>query len=203
MVAFSLRLLSAILWLQGHWHYSAIMVGLASAPGPAVVPVFAMVAEALRARVHIKPGLVAAVGILMFGAGIVLHAVYLRDAPDYAGAFLPGWVIGGAGVGLAFPTLVSSATKDLRPEQTATGSAVVSMAQQIGSVIGISLLVVILGPASGAAGLHLYRVGWVISAVIAGAAMVSALGITPALAVHADEGVQRRSSGQGAIEESV
>jgi hypothetical protein len=122
---------------------------------------------------------IAAAGIVLFGVGIVLHGVFLNVTPDYAGAFLPGWLVGGAGVGLAFPVLVSSATVDLRPEQTATGSAIVSMSQQIGSVVGFSVLVAVLGSASGAASLHLYRVSWVISAVIGVAAVLAALGITP------------------------
>jgi EmrB/QacA subfamily drug resistance transporter len=179
MTAFSIRLLSVILWMQGQWHYSALMVGLASAPGPAAVPVFAAAGEALQVRARIKPGLIAAAGIVLFGVGIVLHGIYLHETRDYAGAFLPGWLVGGAGVGLAFPVLVSSATVDLRPEQTATGSAIVSMSQQVGSVVGFSLLVAILGSASGTASLHLYRVSWVISAVIGGAAVLAALGITP------------------------
>lgn len=179
MAAFSLRLLSVILWMQGHWHYSAIKVGVASAPGTLVVPIFAALGETLQVKARIKSGLIAAAGIVLFGVGIVLHLTYLHESSDYAGAFLPGWLIGGAGVGLAFPTLVSSATVDLRPEQTATGSAIVSMAQQVGSVIGVSILVAVLGAASGAASLHLYRVSWIVSAFMAAVAVVTALAISP------------------------
>jgi membrane protease YdiL (CAAX protease family) len=201
MAAFSIRLLSVILWMQGHWHYSAIEVGLASAPGPAVVPVFAAVAEALQIKARMKPGLIAAAGILLFGVGIVLHAVRLHENADYAGAFLPGWLIGGAGVGLALPTLVSSATADLRSEQTATGSAIVTMSQQVGSVIGISVLVAVLGAASGGASLHLYRVSRVVSAVIAALAVLAAFGITPRASAQAGTREAARSeTGKAAFE---
>jgi MFS family permease len=179
MAAFSMRLLSVILWMQGHWHYSAIKVGLASAPGPAVVPIFAAVAEVLQAKARLKPGYIAALGILLFGVGIALHGVYLHDNSDYVGAFLPGWLVGGAGIGLALPTLVSSATLDLRPEQTATGSAIVTMSQQIGSVVGVSLLVAVLGEDSGAASLHLYRVGYIVAAVLSFFSVLAVLGISP------------------------
>jgi EmrB/QacA subfamily drug resistance transporter len=179
-VAFSIELLSVILWMQGHWHYSAIKVGLASAPGPTILPVFATIAENLQLKARIKPGLIAAIGLLLVGAGAVIMATRLTEHPDYVTAFLPAWLTVGAGAGLAFPTILSSATVDLRPEQTATGSAIVSMAQQIGSVVGVSVLVAILGLASNAATLDVYRHAWITSAVIAAVAIVSALGITPA-----------------------
>jgi MFS family permease len=177
--AFSIELLSVILWMQEHWHYSAIKTGLASSPGPAMVPIFAVVAETLALRTRIPVGRIAAVGIFLIGAGAILFATLLQDEPNYLTGFLPCWLVVGTGVGLAIPTVFSSATVDLPPEQTATGSAIISMAQQVGSVIGISALVAILGVASGGAGLHDFRIAWVVAAGIAVAALVSALGLTP------------------------
>jgi MFS family permease len=63
---------------------------------------------------------------------------------NYAAQILPGWLIAGAGVGFALPTLISSATQDLADHEAATGSAVVTMSGQIGSVVGISVLVIFL-----------------------------------------------------------
>jgi hypothetical protein len=177
--AFSMVLLSVILWLQGHWQYSAITTGLATAPGPAVVPIFAGIAQTLQQKTKTPVGAIAAVGQFLMGLGAILFALSLGDARDYVGAFLPGWLIVGAGAGLAVPTLFSSATVNLAPEQTATGSAIVSMFQQIGAVIGISVLVAILGVASGAGGLHLFQAAWITAAALAAGALIVALGITP------------------------
>jgi MFS family permease len=177
--AFSMVLLSLILWLQGHWHYSAITTGLATAPGPAVVPIFAAIAQNLQQKTKIPVGAIAALGLFLIGLGAILFAVSLGNTRDYVDAFLPAWLTVGAGAGLAIPTLFASATVNLAPEQTATGSAIVSMFQQIGAVIGISVLVAILGVASGAASLHLFQAAWITAAALAAGALIVAFGITP------------------------
>jgi EmrB/QacA subfamily drug resistance transporter len=177
--AFSILLLSVILWLQGHWHYSAITTGLASAPGPALVPIFAAIAQNLEQKTRIPVGAIAALGMSLVGLGAILFALSVGNNRDYVGAFLPGWLIVGTGFGLAIPTLFSSATVNLTPQQTATGSAIVSMFQQIGAVIGISVLVAILGVASGAASLRLFEAAWITAAALTAGALIVALGITP------------------------
>jgi hypothetical protein len=113
------------------------------------------------------------------GVGALLFATRLGNDPHYASDFLPCWLAVGAGAGLALPTILSSATVDLAPEDSATGSAIVSMSQQIGSVVGVSVLVAILGLASGAAGLHVFRHAWFVSAGVAALAVVANLGLTP------------------------
>lgn len=177
--AFSIELLSLILWAQGHWHYSAITTGLATAPGPAIVPIFATIAQNLQEKTKVPVGVIAALGLFLIGLGAVLFAVNFGEARDYVGEFLPAWMTVGAGAGLAIPTLFSSATINLAPERTATGSAIVSMCQQIGGVIGISILVAILGVASGGASLHLFQAAWITSACLAAVSVIPAFGITP------------------------
>jgi len=177
--AFAMLLLSVILWLEGHWHYSALRTGLASAPGPVMVPIFAGIAENLRLKTKLPAGAIAAAGLFLVGLGATLFALSIGETPHYVSEFLFCWLTVGAGGGLAFPTLISSATVNLAPEQTATGSAIVSMFQQIGAVIGISVLVAILGVASSAASLHLFQAAWITSAGLSATALIVAFGITP------------------------
>jgi MFS family permease len=160
--------------LQGHWHYSAIKTGFASAPGPVLFATFAAVAETLQQRYKIRPGAIAAVGTAIAAVGALLFTFLLHENPSYLTGFLPCWVLIGIGFGLAIPTTVSAATVDLRPEQAATGSAIVSMSMQIGS-----LLVASLGKASGAASLSVFRHAWLLSVPIGALAIITAFGMNP------------------------
>lgn len=141
--AFAANLLTAILWMQQVWHYSALRTGLGIAPGPLMVLPAAIVAGKLAARV--PAGRMVAAGCLLCTTGVLLMAVSIGQSPHYASELLPGWLVGGVGVGLALPTILATATTDLPAARFSTGSAVVNMSRQIGSVLGISLLVAIIG----------------------------------------------------------
>ena len=79
--------------------------------------------------------------------------------PEYATTFLPAFMLGGAGVGLTLGTLPAAATASLPPGRFATGSAVFGMARQLGSAIGVAVLVALVDSAGGDL-LHGIRGGW-------------------------------------------
>ncbi|WP_285488920.1 MFS transporter [Amycolatopsis taiwanensis] len=141
--SFAAGLLAVILWLQNVWSYSAIQTGLAIAPGPLMVPIFALGGQAVAKRV--RAGALAAVGSALWALGIAVIGLSAGRQPHYVTGVLPGWLIAGIGVGLAMPTILSSATAHLPPTRSATGSAIVNMTRQIGMVLGISVLIVVLG----------------------------------------------------------
>jgi EmrB/QacA subfamily drug resistance transporter len=177
-VAFAGGLLAIVLWMQDVWQYSALRTGLAIAPGPLMVPVFAAVGQRFATRV--PAGRLAAFGCLLFGAGTALLAMSAEPTPSYIVGILPGWLIGGVGVGFALPTIISAATADLPPARAATGSAVVTMARQIGFVLGVSLLVAVLGAPSGPDAVHAaFRSAWWVIAAVAGVAAIAASRMTP------------------------
>jgi hypothetical protein len=136
------------------------------------------VSQRLAARV--PAGVIVAAGCLLGGAGTAYVALRVGAVPAYAAAMLPGWLVGGVGVGLALPTIMSSATADLPPQRAATGSAVVSMARQIGLVLGVSVFVAVVGTPHGYADVHdAFRASWWGIAGVAAVAGLTALGLTP------------------------
>ena len=177
-IPFAGALLANILWLQQVWGFSPIVTGLAVSTGPLMVPIFAAVSHRLSARVPV--GRLVAFGCVLFGLGSALIALSVDATPDFATEFLPGWLVGGVGVGFALPSILSSATADLPADQAATGSAVVNMSRQIGMSLGVSLLVAIIGTSAVYADVHnSFLTAWWVLAGIAALGAISALGMTP------------------------
>jgi EmrB/QacA subfamily drug resistance transporter len=177
-IGFAANLLVAILWMQQVWGYSAIQTGLGIAPGPLMVPIFAAVAQSIAGRVPV--GRIAAFGCVLVGVGSLLVLTSVGPTPHYVTELLPGWLIGGIGVGFALPTILSAATADLPPDRSATGSAVVNMSRQVGTVIGVSLLVALLGRPIGFDDVHSsFQRVWLAVTMATLLAAVTALGMTP------------------------
>ncbi len=177
-VAFAMELLGVVLWLQEGWHWSAIQTGLSIVPGPAMVSVTAIGLR--RYTKNIPAGIVAAIGTLLIGLGGVLIAATLTATPSYVAEILPGWMIIGAGVGFALPTIVGAGTSTVAAHQTSTASAIVQMARQIGSALGVAMLIIILGPTlASATNLNHFTDAWWWAGGIALAAAIAALRITP------------------------
>jgi EmrB/QacA subfamily drug resistance transporter len=175
-VPFAAMLLSIVLWAQQIWHWSALTTGLAVAPGPLMVPPFALlVGPALLKRVG--PGLVAAAGSVIFAAGIVWWIAAMHTRADYL-HMLPGMLVTGVGVGLTLPTLIAAAVSSVPPTSFSTGSAVVTMARQIGSVLGVAILVAILDTRGTDDAVAVFDRGWWFTAGTAGLAALAGLALT-------------------------
>ena len=172
--AFGAMLLLVTLWCQDVWGWSALRTGLGVAPGPLLVPFWAIAAGPLARRVG--PGPVAAAGCVIYAAGCVFWRLNLAVTPDYAARMLPGMLLTGTGVGLTLPTLVSAAVSAVPPHRFATGSGIVTMARQIGIVLGVSVLVTVLGHPAGAGALPAFQRATVVLAALAfGAGLVDLL----------------------------
>src|SRR5215472_11967659 len=146
--AFGAFVLSAVEFLTGVWHYSAVRAGLAIGPGPLMVLPFArIVAPRLAGRLG-GPGRVAVIGCLVNAGAMALWLALLQAQPAYLTHLLPAQLLGGAGVGLAIPSLLGAGSLSLSPDRFGTGSGILNMARQIGTVLGVAALVAILAHVS-------------------------------------------------------
>lgn len=175
-VAFAAQLLVGILWLQQIWGYSSLRTGFAVAVGPVMVPITAALSH--RFLPDVTPARLVAAGSVVCAVGNVWLLSVMGADPAFVSAYLPGWVLGGIGVGLALPNLIAGGTRDLAPDQSATGSAVVTMSRQIGFVIGVSLLFALVGSAQGLEAREGFVATWWVAAGALLVAAVLALGMT-------------------------
>jgi EmrB/QacA subfamily drug resistance transporter len=174
-VAFAMMLLSIVLWCQQVLGYSAMITGFAVAPGPLMVPLLAFAVTPLAKRFG-GPAKVAVLGIVVFAVGIANWALWVDPAaPQYFAQVLPGMMLTGIGVGLTLPALISTAATVLPAHRFATGSAIIQMARQVGTVVGIAVLVSVLGGNSdlGASALSRFRTAWMVVVVVCVLAVVA------------------------------
>jgi EmrB/QacA subfamily drug resistance transporter len=169
-VAFSTFLLITVLFLQDEWGYSALRAGLAIVPGPATAAVFAFSSGRIAGRFgRAVPALAGTLAM----AGAALFWLFATPArPAYLAFFLPGMILGGIGAGLTQAPLFAAAST-LPADRATTGSAVLTMARQIGSAIGVAVLVALLAT-SDPHTLALFHRGWILeaSAALAAAAAI-------------------------------
>jgi hypothetical protein len=91
------------------------------------------------------------------GAGAWWVAI-VPNQPDYLTGFLPGLVLAGCAAGLVQAPLFAAASA-LPAQRATTGSAVLNTARQVGSAVGVALVVVLLGQGH-AASLGAFHRGW-------------------------------------------
>jgi EmrB/QacA subfamily drug resistance transporter len=141
---FGAFVLNSVEFLTGVWRYSAVVAGLAIGPGPLMVLPFArFVAPRLAARLG-GPGRVAVIGCAVNAGAQLLWLVLIQAHPAYLTHLLPAQLLGGAGVGLTIPSLIGAGTASLTPAHFGTGSGILNMARQVGTVLGVAGLVAIL-----------------------------------------------------------
>ncbi|HUC00730.1 MAG TPA: DHA2 family efflux MFS transporter permease subunit [Solirubrobacterales bacterium] len=172
---FGSMLLGGVLLLSEVWGYSALTAGFALAPGPLMAASFAIPSGRLGGRIGQRPIIVA--GGLLFAASFAWLLLTVTPDSAYLTSYLPGNLIGGAGVGMVLGTLPAAATASLPPSRFATGTAVFSMARQLGVAIGVAVLVALIdGSSNLLSGLER---GWWLSLGAGVAAAALAVAIAP------------------------
>jgi EmrB/QacA subfamily drug resistance transporter len=125
------------LWLQTVLRLSPIKAGL---EGSAPLSLAAFVVSALIGRfLHSSnPRWIIGGGMALVGAGALLQATLTATASGLA--LIPGLVVAGIGVGLATPTLVSSAMSAVPQRSGGMAAGAVNTARQLGFTFGVAVL---------------------------------------------------------------
>lgn len=140
---FGTMLFASVLALTGPWGKSTLAAGLMIAPGPAMAALTSVPGARLAGRLGAaRAGLL---GGALTALGGVWWLTHLTADPAFATDFLPGMMIGGAGVGMSLPLFTAAATSELAAERFSTGAAVVTMARQLGTALGVAAVVALIG----------------------------------------------------------
>jgi EmrB/QacA subfamily drug resistance transporter len=139
---FASMLLAGVLLLTQIWGYSELRAGFALMPGPSMAALFAAVSTRVSSRIGLPH--TAALGGLAIAASFGWLLPQIDATPEYASVFLPGFMLGGVGVGLLVSTLPAMVASSLPPERLATGTGVFGMARQLGSALGVAILIALL-----------------------------------------------------------
>ncbi|MEO9175826.1 MAG: MFS transporter, partial [Gaiellales bacterium] len=136
LTAFAILTYSSI-WLQSQLRLSPIEAGLTGLP----IAGMAFVTSAVLGRkLHgAAPGPIIASGMALIGAGGLVCALLLGDGSRWP-ALVPGFVLIGVGVGLATPTLSSTAMSAVPARQAGMAAGAVNTARQLGYALGIAAL---------------------------------------------------------------
>lgn len=163
--SFAAVILSVSLWCQDAWGWSALITGLAMAPGNVLLPFVSVWSGTVARRIGMVVTIAA--GCCLLAAGTSWWILAAGGRPDYVVALLPGILLTRIGIGLALPSLIGAATIGLPPADLATGSAINNMLRQLGFSLGYSLFILFAGHYAAGHALAAFRDGWIFAAIAA------------------------------------
>ena len=132
-------------FLQGAEGYSALKAGLAFLP--VTLTIFAMVKVVPKLLGRVGPFPVLIGGLALALIGLVWLSRITAGTDYWTGIALPMLLVGG-GMGLAFTPLTQAAMQGVDNHDAGAASGLVNVFQQLGSTIGIGVLVTVFAAAS-------------------------------------------------------
>ncbi|HET6548316.1 MAG TPA: MFS transporter [Solirubrobacter sp.] len=160
------------LYLQGVLGWSALETGLAFLPFVGAITLGVHGTQHAIGRVGSRALMVA--GLALVAAGALLLAV-APDQASYAADLLPGFVVLGLGMGLAFPAISITAMNDVTHGLAGAASGMLSTAHEIGAALGVAVLSAIALAGSGLD----YGAATLAAAVVAAALAILAAAVVP------------------------
>jgi EmrB/QacA subfamily drug resistance transporter len=161
-------------FLQGAEGYSALKAGLAFLPTTLTIFAMVKVVPRLLGRVGAYRTLIGGLALALVG---LLWLSRISTTTDYwTGIALPMVLIGG-GMGLAFTPLTQAAIQGVDNHDAGAASGLVNVFQQLGSTIGIGVLVTVFAAASEGTGAQSLIEGVPTTITVSAALIALALGI--------------------------
>jgi EmrB/QacA subfamily drug resistance transporter len=175
------------LYLQDVLHYSAVESGVAFVAFALTVVLVSNIAQVIVGRVGVRPTLTAG---LLVSAVSVAWLTRLPVDGHYFWDLFPGFVLGGAGMGLSFVPVTIASLTGVERSDAGVASGLVNTSRQIGGALGIAAVSAVaasatssyvsvhdVAPTSGAALDHGFQTGLyvLIGLLVAGALIVAAL----------------------------
>ncbi|MGB8004217.1 MAG: DHA2 family efflux MFS transporter permease subunit [Gaiellaceae bacterium] len=123
------------LYLQDVLHYSAVQSGAAFVAFAGTVVVVSNLAQLIVGRIGVRATLTA--GLLVSAASVALLARLPVEGHYFTDLF-PGFVLGGAGMGLSFVPVTIASLSGVNRADAGVASGLVNTSRQIGGAIGIA-----------------------------------------------------------------
>ena len=133
------------LYMQQVLGYSALKTGVAYIATTFLVVVSAMVAQSFVNRVGTR--VVLPIGLVLAAVAVLLYT-RLPVNGSYAADLLPGFLLTGIGLGLAFVPDSIAALTGARGDEAGAASGLINTSQQIGGAVGIAAITTIATTAS-------------------------------------------------------
>lgn len=167
-VGFAIMLLGCSLYMTHVWSWSPVLAGLAFAASPGAAVITALIAG----RISVAPRWLAGLGGLFLLAAALLWFFFLTGKTSSVPVFLAGSVLSGCGAGIAQTGFLSGGASELPSDEYATGTGVLNACRQVGTAIGVAVLVAIVGEGGDAGS---YRGAWLVMGAACLVSAVSAL----------------------------
>jgi EmrB/QacA subfamily drug resistance transporter len=175
------------LYVQDVLHYSALRAGLTFLATAGTTVIVAGIAQALTTR--IGPRIVMTAGLLLLTVAMVFYA-QIPVHGHYPSDLLPGYLLVGFGLALAFIAVSIAALTGVGPREAGLASGLLNTSQQVGGALGIAIAgsvaathaksLLLTGHSPGAAFTAGYALGfWVIAGFSAAAVIVALLALGP------------------------
>lgn len=125
------------LYVQDVLHYSALRTGLTFLATAGTTVVVAGVAQALTTRFGARP--VMAIGLLLLAGGMLFYA-QIPVRGQYISNLLPGYLLVGFGLAMAFVAVSIAALEGVRPQDAGLASGLINTSQQVGGAVGVAVV---------------------------------------------------------------